>query len=65
MADEPTGNLDSANGRLVLELMLELNRQKRTTMLLVTHEQELASRADRVVALRDGRILADEILAHD
>jgi putative ABC transport system ATP-binding protein len=65
MADEPTGNLDSANGRLVLELMLELNRRERTTLLLVTHEQELASCAGRRITLHDGLIVADELQAHD
>jgi putative ABC transport system ATP-binding protein len=65
MADEPTGNLDSVNGRHVLGLMLELNRQERTTLLLVTHEQELAASADRRIALHDGLIVADEFQAHD
>ena len=65
MADEPTGNLDSVNGRLVLELMLELNRREGTTLLLVTHEQELAERADRRILLRDGRIVSDELAGRD
>ncbi len=65
MADEPTGNLDSVNGRHVLELMLELNRRERTTLLLVTHEQELAERADRRIHLRDGLVVADEMQVHD
>jgi len=65
MADEPTGNLDSVNGRHVLELMLELNRRERTTLLLVTHEQELASSAGRRITLHDGLIVADELQAHD
>jgi putative ABC transport system ATP-binding protein len=65
MADEPTGNLDSANGRHVLELMLDLNRNAGTTLLLVTHERELASRADRILNLLDGRIVADELHAHE
>jgi putative ABC transport system ATP-binding protein len=60
LADEPTGNLDSANGRHVLELLLALNRQERTTLLLVTHDQDLALNADRRIVLRDGRIVADE-----
>ena len=64
MADEPTGNLDSVNGRHVLELLLDLNRQERTTLLLVTHEQELAASADRRITLHDGLIVADEIQAH-
>jgi putative ABC transport system ATP-binding protein len=61
LADEPTGNLDTANGRHVLELLLELNRQRGTTLLLVTHDQELAANADRQITLRDGRIVADEV----
>jgi putative ABC transport system ATP-binding protein len=65
MADEPTGNLDSANGRHVLELMLELNRREHTTLLLVTHEQELASCAGRRITLHDGLIVADELQDHD
>jgi putative ABC transport system ATP-binding protein len=65
MADEPTGNLDSVNGRLVLDLLLQLNRQEGTTLLLVTHEQELAASADRRILLRDGLIVADQLQAHD
>src|SRR5207244_6102771 len=61
MADEPTGNLDSANGRLVLDLLLSLNRREKTTLLLVTHDRELASYADRRITLRDGAIVGDEI----
>ena len=55
-ADEPTGNLDSANGDAVLKLLLELRRERRTTLLLVTHSEEIASLADRVITLRDGRV---------
>jgi putative ABC transport system ATP-binding protein len=61
MADEPTGNLDSVNGQHVLDLLLALNRSENTTLILVTHDQILASRADRVVTLRDGMIVADEV----
>jgi putative ABC transport system ATP-binding protein len=61
MADEPTGNLDSVNGRHVLELLLDLNRREHTTLVLVTHDQALAARADRVVTLKDGQIVDDEI----
>jgi putative ABC transport system ATP-binding protein len=57
LADEPTGNLDSENGRLVLDLLLSLNRQEGTTLVLVTHDQELAAVADRRILLRDGRIV--------
>jgi putative ABC transport system ATP-binding protein len=62
LADEPTGNLDSRNGRHVFDLMVELNRRRGTTLVLVTHEHELAARADRRISLRDGQIVADENL---
>jgi putative ABC transport system ATP-binding protein len=58
-ADEPTGNLDSVNGAAVLELLLELHRERGTTLIMVTHSPEIALRADRVVTLKDGRIVAD------
>ena len=58
-ADEPTGNLDLANGRAVLELLRELHRERRTTLILVTHSLEISQTADRVVTLRDGRIVAN------
>ena len=61
MADEPTGNLDSVNGRHVLDLLLALNRSENTTLVLVTHDPILATRADRIVTLRDGVIVADDI----
>jgi putative ABC transport system ATP-binding protein len=63
MADEPTGNLDSANGQHVLELLLQLNREEKTTLVLVTHDRELARCADRIILLRDGRIVSDELAA--
>jgi len=55
-ADEPTGNLDSRNGAHVLELLWELNRTEGTTLILVTHDEGLASRADRRLFLNDGRL---------
>jgi putative ABC transport system ATP-binding protein len=60
MADEPTGNLDSANGKHVLDLLISLNSQQGTTLVLVTHDQQLASYADRRIMLHDGLIVADE-----
>jgi putative ABC transport system ATP-binding protein len=60
LADEPTGNLDSANGRQVLELLLTLNRQEGATLVLVTHDRDLADHATRIITLKDGRIVADE-----
>jgi putative ABC transport system ATP-binding protein len=64
MADEPTGNLDSVNGAHVLELLIKLNQRERTTLVLVTHDITLASRADRIVTLTDGRIVGDEVREH-
>jgi putative ABC transport system ATP-binding protein len=55
-ADEPTGNLDSESGRAVLELMLALQRERGTALVMVTHSAEIAARADRVVTLVDGKI---------
>ncbi len=63
MADEPTGNLDSANGQHVLDLLLQLNREEKTTLVLVTHDRRLAEYADRIITLRDGRVLSDEPVA--
>jgi putative ABC transport system ATP-binding protein len=60
-ADEPTGNLDSANGKQVLDLLLDLNRVEGTTLVLVTHDRELASYASRRITLRDGLIVSDEL----
>ena len=59
MADEPTGNLDSANGRLVLDLLLERHDHAGATLVLVTHDPEIASRADRKIVLKDGLIIED------
>jgi putative ABC transport system ATP-binding protein len=61
MADEPTGNLDSVNGAHVLELLITLNRRENTTLVLVTHDRALTEYADRIVTLRDGKIVSDEI----
>src|SRR3984893_15136887 len=64
MADEPTGNLDSKNGRLVLDLLLQLNQREGTTLLLVTHDSALASFADRIITLVDGAFSCDELQHH-
>jgi putative ABC transport system ATP-binding protein len=57
LADEPTGNLDSATGAQIVDLLLALNRDRRSTLLLVTHDAALADRAGRRIALRDGRVV--------
>jgi putative ABC transport system ATP-binding protein len=59
LADEPTGNLDGATGRLVIELLFRLAADHRTTLLLITHDTELARRCGRVIELADGRVAAD------
>jgi putative ABC transport system ATP-binding protein len=59
LADEPTGNLDSANGQHVLDLLTERQRDARTTLVMVTHDPQIAARADRQIHLRDGLVVAD------
>ncbi len=58
-ADEPTGNLDSRTGANIMELMFDLNRSSRTTLILVTHDQSLAMRCDRILSLDGGRLVSD------
>ena len=59
LADEPTGNLDSATGRHIIELLLDLHHDYGTTLVLVTHERDVASLMQRVITLRDGRVESD------
>jgi putative ABC transport system ATP-binding protein len=62
-ADEPTGNLDARTGHQIVELMRELNRSQGTTLVLVTHDPELAGVARRVIRLRDGGVQSDSAAA--
>lgn len=65
LADEPTGNLDSRNGQHIFELMTKLHKDKQTTLILVTHDLELAEKAERQIRLRDGKIISDVINRND
>jgi len=60
LADEPTGNLDTKTSHEIMETLVSLNRDEGVTIVLVTHEQDIAAYADRVVTMRDGRIISDE-----
>jgi putative ABC transport system ATP-binding protein len=61
LADEPTGNLDSKNGHHIFELMTNLHRSRGVTLVLVTHDTDLASQAQRQIVLRDGSVVSDEV----
>jgi len=56
LADEPTGNLDSKSGAEIMDLLIELNEEKKVTLVLVTHDPQIASRAQRIIHLMDGRV---------
>ena len=59
LADEPTGNLDGETGKLIVDILFDLHERIGTTMLLISHDQAVAVRCDRVVTLADGRIIDD------
>jgi len=59
LADEPTGNLDSENAAMILDLIVRVQREQNMTMILVTHDMGVARRANRAIQMRDGRIIAD------
>ena len=62
-ADEPTGNLDTRTGETIMELMFDLNRRSSTTLVLVTHDNSLAGRCERVLSLDAGKLVGDELAA--
>ena len=59
LADEPTGNLDTKSGEEIMELLLSLNREKHTTLVIVTHDPEIAALTQRIIHIRDGRIVEE------
>jgi putative ABC transport system ATP-binding protein len=59
MADEPTGNLDTQSGEEIMQLLLNLNKQKDTTLIIVTHDPEVAELTNRIVMIRDGVVVED------
>lgn len=61
-ADEPTGNLDEETGLIVENLLFDLNREKQTTLVIVTHDLELANKTDRIIKLRGGKIVSDQCI---
>lgn len=65
LADEPTGNLDAKNGAHIFDLLIQLNRTRSTTLVLVTHDPDLAARADRKISLAGGRVVEDRLLKQE
>ena len=62
LADEPTGNLDSKNSREIIELLRASNKDLGQTMLIITHDEDIALQCDRIIAIEDGRIIRDEVV---
>jgi putative ABC transport system ATP-binding protein len=60
LADEPTGNLDTQTGNAILDILVQLNKKEKVTMIIVTHDPEIAQFADRVITLRDGEVVKDQ-----
>lgn len=63
LADEPTGNLDSRNSREIVELLKKFNREYKQTLIIITHDENIALQAKRIMAIEDGRIVRDEVLS--
>ncbi len=64
LADEPTGNLDSENAHLILDLIVRLQQEQGRTMILVTHDPSIAEQAGRTMQMKDGRVVSDQLSAH-
>ena len=65
IADEPTGALDSKTSKDIMDLFVSLNKEKGTTMIMVTHDREVANKADRIIHILDGRVREEEVLTHE
>ena len=62
LADEPTGNLDSRNSQEILELLKLSNKKYDQTLIMITHDENIALQADRIIAIEDGKIIRDEVI---
>ena len=62
LADEPTGNLDSANSADIVRLLRQANQEFNQTLILITHDESIALQADRIMYMQDGRIIRDEVI---
>ena len=60
LADEPTGNLDSTNSKEIIDLLKKSNKEYKQTIILVTHDENIAKEADRIITINDGKIVKDE-----
>ena len=61
LADEPTGNLDSRNSQEIMELLKKSNKKYNQTLIMITHDENIALQADRIIAIEDGHITRDEV----
>ena len=62
LADEPTGNLDSKNGQYIVELLKLSNKKYNQTLIVITHDENIAIQADRIISIEDGKISKDEVI---
>lgn len=65
LADEPTGNLDSVSAEQIIDLLKELNRQQKKTILIITHDHDIAQKCDRIIRIKDGMVVADPGQPHE
>ncbi|MCG7826614.1 ABC transporter ATP-binding protein, partial [Staphylococcus epidermidis] len=65
IADEPTGALDSKTSQDIMELFVKLNKEQNTTIIMVTHDRDVANKADRIIHILDGRVKEEEVLTNE